>query len=587
MVVVRFGHRLRFTTLAASVAVGGAALVLVGCGNSGSGANSGAGTGSSTGSGSGSNTGTSGSGTTGSSGNTTGGTGTGSTGGSGTGTGSGSGTGGGGGTGSTGTGVTGSTGTAGSGASGTGATGTGSSGAGGSGTTASDAGINTTSWDWNGVVGSGQSLSVGTPVESGEFASTTQPFNNLMLQLGDLVTANEQEDASIPPPWDASIPGIKMVPLVEPVRPIGMGFPRPYPVNIWGETNHAAMANEITTLVKAGGAADYVSVHTVVGESGQGIVALVKEQDAGNTGPTGRAYAATLFEATNIAALAKAAGKTYGVSVIVMTHGETDATNPTYGDSLVQLLKDYNADIPPITGQTKPIPMYLSQQHAYPCYKGPPLGCSDTAAGGRPLANQIEWQLGVMYPGQFVCTGPKYQYPANVDNDGIHLSATGYQLLGEKSAEVYHEREVLGHNWQPLYPTGASRNGNVVTVTFNVPVPPLNWDMTLDAPLIKEWTMGNGFELWEPGADASATSNGTNVTISSVAIMNNTVQITASGTLPTNLMVGYAMADQGAQMKVASKAVRWGRLMDSDTFAGSTTKKANPNYAVSFQMQVP
>ncbi|HSY23101.1 MAG TPA: dockerin, partial [Polyangiaceae bacterium] len=508
----------------------------------------------------------------------------------GTGTGSGSSTGGGGGTGSTGTGTTGSTGTAGSGASGTGgtgATGTGSSGAGGSGTTASDAGINTTSWDWNGVVGSGQSLSVGTPPQSNEFASTTQPFNNLMLQLGDLVTANEEEDASIPPPWDASIPGIKMVPLVEPVRPIGSGFPRPYPVNIWGETNHAAMANEITTLVKAGGAADYVSVHTVVGESGQGIVALVKDQPAGTLGATGRAYAATLFEATNITALAKAAGKTYGVSVIVMTHGETDATNPTYGDSLVQLLKDYNADIPPITGQTKPIPMYLSQQHAYPCYKGPPLGCSDTAAGGRPLANQIEWQLGVMYPGQFVCTGPKYQYPANPDNDGIHLSATGYQLLGEKSAEVYYQREVLGHNWQPLYPTGATRSGNVVTVTFNVPVPPLSWDMTLDAPLIKEWTMGNGFELWEPSADASTTSNGTNVTISSVAIVNNTVQITASGTLPTNLMVGYAMADQGAQMKVASKAVRWGRLMDSDSFAGSTTKKANPNYAVSFQMQVP
>ncbi len=457
------------------------------------------------------------------------------------------------------------------------------SGTGSSGSSASNGGSPdggpAMSWDWNGIVGSGQSLSVGTPPGNSEHASTTQPYGNLMLQLGTLVTANEVEDASIPPPWDASIPGIKMVPLTEPVRPIGSGFPRPYPVNIWGETPHAAMANEITALAKGDGAADYVTVHTVVGESGQGVVALVKFQDAGTTGSTGRAYSATLFEATQIAALAKAAGKTYGVSVIVMTHGETDATSATYGDDLTQLRADYNADIPAITGQTQKIPMYLSQQHAYPCTKGPPIGCSNTTRGGRPLANQFEWQLGVQHPGDFVCTGPKYQYPVNPDNDGIHLSATGYQMLGEKTAQVYHERAILGHDWQPLQPTMASRSGRVVTVNFHVPVGPLNWDMSLDAPLITEWVNGNGFELW---------SGTTNITITSVAISGDSVQITAGSDLPaTGLMVGYAMADQGAQMKVASKAVRWGRLRDSDPFMGTTTMKANPNYAVSFQLPVP
>jgi hypothetical protein len=223
--------------------------------------------------------------------------------------------------------------------------------------------------------------------------------------------------------------------------------------------------------------------------------------------------------------------------------------------------------------------MYPSQQHAYPCFRGPPIGCSDTAAGGRPLANQDEWQLGVQHPGQFVCTGPKYQYPVNPDNDGIHLSATGYQLLGEKTAQVYHERVILGHDWQPLQPTTVSRNGRVVTVNFNVPVPPLVFDMKLDAPLIAAWVNGNGFELW---------SGSTNIMIQSVAISGSSVQITAGSDLPASgLMVGYAMADQGAQMKVASKAVRWGRLRDSDPFIGSTTKMANPNYAVSFQLPVP
>ena len=56
-------------------------------------------------------------------------------------------------------------------------------------------------------------------------------------------------------------------------------------------------------------------MHTVVGESGQGIVALQKDQgDAGATGSTGRAYAATLFEVSAITRLAQKAGKSYGES---------------------------------------------------------------------------------------------------------------------------------------------------------------------------------------------------------------------------------------------------------------------------------
>jgi hypothetical protein len=318
----------------------------------------------------------------------------------------------------------------------------------------------------------------------------------------------------------------------------------------------------------------------VVGESGQGIVAL-KKQTGDTTGTTGRAYAATLFEAQAISRLAKMAGKTYGMGVIVMTHGETDAQNPTYKDDLIQLLSDYNTDIPAITGQTQKIPMYLSQQHAYP------NGAS--SKGVRPTANQFQWQLGVDHKGDFVCTGPKYQYPVNPDNDGIHLSTVGYQLLGEKTAQVYYERTMLGHDWQPLQPTSVERSGRVVTVHFHVPVPPLNWDTKLDAPVITEWKNGKGFEL-RMGAlttDDGGTG-GTNITIDSVAISGDSVQITAASDLPsTGLIVGYALTSQGKQMSTASKAVRWGQLRDSDPFVGSTTQQPNPNYCVSFELPVP
>jgi len=152
-------------------------------------------------------------------------------------------------------------------------------------------------------------------------------------------------------------------------------------------------------------------------------------------------------------------------------------------------------------------------------------------------------------------------------------------MLGEKTAQVYYERAVLGHDWQPLQPTGVERSGRVVTVHFHVPVPPLNFDTTFDAPAITEWKNGQGFEL------RSASSN---ITITSVEIVGNDVKITASSDLPTSgLFVGYALTSQGVQLKNHSKAVRWGMLRDSDTFAGATTQQVNPNYGVSFELPVP
>jgi hypothetical protein len=404
-------------------------------------------------------------------------------------------------------------------------------------------------WDWTGVVGTGQSLSVGTT----PITSTTQPFHNLKLSLGSVKV----------PPWVPTNPAFEMEPLTEPIRRLETDYPSPYPGNIYGETPHSAMGNQITKLVKeASPDSDYVTVHTVVGETGQGISALVK-QTGSTTGTTGRAYEATLFEASAITSLARAAKKTYGVGVIVMTHGETDSGNSMYGDELIQLLADYNTDIAAITGQTQKIPMFLSQQFGYP-----------QPAGQQPLIDQVQWQIGVEHPGEFVCTGPKYQYPGY--GDGIHLAAVGYQQLGEKTAQVYYERIVLGHDWQPLQPIGATASGRVVTVQFHVPVPPLNWDDALDMPVA--WANGRGFEV---------TASGAKIEISSVAISGDDVQITCASDLPASgVVVGYALTSGGVQMTVASKAYRWGQLRDSDPFVGSTTSMPNPNYCVSFNMDV-
>lgn len=412
-------------------------------------------------------------------------------------------------------------------------------------------------WDWVGIVGTGQSLAVGahgTPINA-----TTQPYHNLMLSLGAVTV----------PPFDPTSSGFSMVPLVEPLRALAVTYPSAYPLNIYGETPHTAMGSEITSMFQqASDGGDYVTVHTEVGENGQAMSVIdktaVEVDDAGTS--TGRAYAATLFEAAAISRLATAAGKTYGIGAIIITHGESDAGNGAYESELVQLWSDYNQDLSAITGQTTSIPMLVSQQHSVP------QGMGFTSA-----STLAQWQVGVDHPGDIICSGPKYQYPYYTD--AIHLTTPGYEALGEKYAEVFFDRVVLGQNWQPLQPTGASRSGSVVTVQFNVPVPPLAWDDTLPSPHptgYPQWTAGRGFEIL---------LNSTPVMINSVAIAGSSVQITCGSDVSTgSLVVSYAYTADGAPMPGGT--ARWGHLRDSDAVVGATTHAAQANYAVSFSMQV-
>ena len=301
-------------------------------------------------------------------------------------------------------------------------------------------------WDWSGVIGTGQSLAVG---EAGKpVLSTSQPYNNLKLSTGELSW-----------PIDPNDTNLAMVPLVEPVGRYSKGYPSSWPDNIAGETAHSAMGNQITALVRAALGRDFVSVHGEVGENGQGMIYLRKNPE--QKGVNGRSYEAALIETKAITRLAKVAGKTFGVGAIIITHGESDAGNTNYENDLRQLWLDYNADLPAVTGQKQKIQMILSQQNS----------CND-----RSPSTQAQWKVGVDYPADIVCSGPKYQYPSQ---EGIHLTAEGYRQLGEKYGQIYFDRVILGEPWQPLQPTTVERKGAVITVHYHVPVPPLVWENRL------------------------------------------------------------------------------------------------------------
>ena len=204
-------------------------------------------------------------------------------------------------------------------------------------------------------------------------------------------------------------------------------------------------------------------------------------------------------------------------------------------------------------------------------------GYTAGATSGPTVAMLAQWQVGVANPGNIICAGPKYQYPYYTDN--IHLQNHGYDMLGEKLGEVYYEMVAQGHDWQPLQPTGAARSGEVVTVTFNVPVAPLVWSTTLPAPhqsALTQWSKGRGFEV-RAGLRRSPSA----VSRSS----GDTVRITCSADVPAGAVVGYAATSDGTPMPGGT--ARWGQLRDSDAMVGAVTNTAQPNYCVTFQMTVP
>lgn len=391
-------------------------------------------------------------------------------------------------------------------------------------------------WDWIGIIGTGQSLSVG--VTAG-VVSTSQPFHNLrLIDNGPAPKYPIEPDAGAPQ-WDA-------VPLTEPMRASvpgsGPGYglvDRQYPDNIYGESPHAGMANTLSQIWRSsGGAGEYVTAHTAVGWAAHCLVDLNREGGM-------RAYPASLNEMGAFHRLAAAAGKTFGVGGIVLTHGECDALNPMYGAGLFQLWQDYDEDLRAITGQTTPPVLFASQEGSY--FGGP---------DGSPV--QV-WQAGVQHPGQIVCTGPKYQYGYSPDH--VHLPAPGYEQLGQKYAEVFDLVVNKHQPWKPLQPTKATLSGKVITIDFDVPNPPLVFDENRPKTMPSAgWANGHGFEVRDQYGDIYS--------IETAVIRGNSVLLTLGKAPPPGFQLKLAYAITADLNLPAGAAPYRGELRDSDSFVG-------------------
>lgn len=417
--------------------------------------------------------------------------------------------------------------------------------------------------DWVGIIGTGQSLSVGWTSKA---ISTTQPFGNLTL-ADDGPDPKYPVDGTGTPKW-------KTVPLVEPIRTgsAGYGDSSQYPNNIWsnfhkndvyGESPHSGMANTLSQLWRTRGEqGEYVTVHSVVGWSGQCLTYINKK-------PGNRSYQAALTETAVFQQLAKAGGVGYAVGGIIFTHGECDASTQDYAAGVYQLWQDYSVDVMRITGQADPPVMFVSQQ-------------SSTPAGATSSAVQM-WRLGADHPGQIVCTGPKYQYA--YFGDGLHLTGSAYERMGEKYGEVFDLVINQNKSWKPLEPNKVTRTGAQITIDFDVPNPPLVWDEGLLPPhqtAHSAWAKGRGFEVTD--------SAGTELGIASADIQGTSVVLTlnAAPAAGQTLNVGYALTQDGQGSQGGSVQGLRGQLRDSDEFVGFNGRPHEAyNYCVHFSLSAP
>ncbi|MBX3226567.1 MAG: SGNH/GDSL hydrolase family protein [Labilithrix sp.] len=386
-----------------------------------------------------------------------------------------------------------------------------------------------TKHDINQVLSTGQSLSVG--IDGGDAISTSQPYSNLMFKSGVIA---------------GGAPPRELVPLVE-----GKATNPAHPNT---ETMSSGLANLVAKM-----AADRGERHDVL-MSVHGVSHYVYAKLKKGTPP----YQSGLAQAKAGHDAALAMGKDHVVRAVTVVHGESDDHdhNPDYQADIRHWQADYEADIRAVTGQSEPIPLLHSQLSSF---------VKTNLTSRIPIAQLAEH---VESGGKTVLVGPKYQLSYAVD--GVHLTNDGYRRMGEEYAKAYRKIVLEGQRWEPLRPSAVTRSGNVITVKFVVPVPPL----VLDESAVKN-PGAFGFEIAQDGPPAPA--------IQSVRVTGpDTVELTlASEPTGGNRRLRYAYTASALGVSAGPVTGPRGNLRDSDPTQSRTGGNPLWNWCVHFDEALP
>lgn len=425
-------------------------------------------------------------------------------------------------------------------------------------------------YDINHVLSTGQSDSVANG--AAPHVSTEQPFKNLSFDVGVMTSRNCDGDGC----REYDTPS-KFVPLVEGDRFFGYSV----------ETMSAGLANQASVFAK-----DWFSKaglppvsHDVLvslhGRSGNTYWCLRKgacNYIDGYLAP----FAEALMQVKSAKEIAKAQGKSYVVRGVTSIHGGSDhydkenelsfieRTNGAgivgnYAEALLEWQHDYETEIHAITGQTEPVPLFVSQFGSW----------TDTETSNIPV-RQLEAH--VRAPGKVIVVTPNY--PFEHYSDCLHYTNHSERRLGAYFAKAYEKTVIEGESFEPLRPLAMTRAGNVLTVKFHVPVPPLVIDTT------RVVDPGNyGFTY----ADSTSSA-----TVSSVALEgSDTVKITLSGAPSGQARkLRYAINAKVPEVCPGPTKGARGNLRDSDETPGYHRDADNRpydlhNWSVHFEMDVP
>lgn len=218
------------------------------------------------------------------------------------------------------------------------------------------------------------------------------------------------------------------------------------PTNQHGTIGVEAAARRWSTRAAAS-CAGYVPKMVVfsVGEGGQAIANMVKSPPAGFFNFANLRTA--LQRTVDVLALT---GERADFSRLNWQMSETDSGDSALGQKTYDLLKSYQTEFYPITGQTVPLRMMASQMSSF-------------RGGGNQAVRSILAKALEVYAqwGDFFCTGPTYPYPFHTDY--LHQSSVGHAMQGEFFEAAISQVEKTGH-WKPLHMVSAVRSGGTQIV---------------------------------------------------------------------------------------------------------------------------
>lgn len=226
-------------------------------------------------------------------------------------------------------------------------------------------------------------------------------------------------------------------------------------------------------------------------------------------------YQNILTQAERAVALAAARDQEVYIPAVFVCHGEADEDEGTsatqYAYYMDEFQRNLAQDLSAITGKFED-PVILMYQTS-----------SWTAYGNTTPTSAIA-QLAAMKANEKIrVTNPNYIFEyqdGTLGTSKAHLQRKDYVVLGEYQGRALY-RMLRGFDPLPVYPTATSLSGNVVSITFNVPVQPL----VLDEERVTD--PGNyGFEYYDSTSSASVSAVTVNANGVSIDI---TLDATPSG----------------------------------------------------------